>query len=388
MKKVKVFYALMIALVCILSINTVKAVDIWDVDGKTGVYKISESDSSYIVPFVRASQDRMEVDQEIEQTGLFCCNSSVEVLSNLPGLKAIFSNDTLRINGDIDYLFACANGNTIINNNVNKTMLVYCSQKVTLSETSNVKGNLIVISPELEINGKVEGVISGTVNNLVVNSNVEGTIKIDTIDATFAEGVTVGTLEIKTTNEKLEVAENVAAAVIERVTKSEENTGSFKEGVFNFLIKIIRDLTVFILALILIKKEGLDKLKEKCVKPGLLKSGLKTYLVIIAIMCFGMLTLIALPAVGVSALIISIGSLIVMTLLKNVIVGTLFVKMAEDRYEQMGMKAISIITALATFALLEAIEMIPYVSGIISFIVFIIALSIVTVMFSKDETAK
>ena len=74
MKKSKFIFCLLLLVVCICNINDVKAASIFDTKENTGVYKASDDDSIFDIPFVRIVAERTEIDREISQLGMIISN--------------------------------------------------------------------------------------------------------------------------------------------------------------------------------------------------------------------------------------------------------------------------------------------------------------------------
>lgn len=80
--------AIIVALVlCVITFNSTFAVEIFDNKTSSEVYKVSEDDSSFDVPFSRIVENRIEVDKSISQMGLFMTTSSIEVSEPLKGIQ-------------------------------------------------------------------------------------------------------------------------------------------------------------------------------------------------------------------------------------------------------------------------------------------------------------
>ena len=82
MKKSKLIIAfVMVLFTFVLICNQVSAVEIFDSKTTDGIYKLSEDESSFDIPFMRVSEQRMEIDKTISQLGLFFSPSSIDVNS-------------------------------------------------------------------------------------------------------------------------------------------------------------------------------------------------------------------------------------------------------------------------------------------------------------------
>ncbi len=384
-KKNKILMLILALVVCIVTTTTsVLAVDTFDANGKTGVYQLSADESSFVIPFLRVSDERMELDKSINQVGLFCSNSAIEVKAPQEGAQLLYCNDSVRIDADMEYVMIANNGNVIIDANIKNFAFIFCSGTVTISENANISKNLVVCAPKLEINGNVDGYITGSVGDVAVNKAINGGIKLDVDTMSFAEGVTVGKgVEVNTYNSGLVIPETVGTSKID-ILEEKEDTKSFKMILTDIVKNMAYDLIIFAILMVIVKKDKIKNAMDKAQANSLVKRGLITYISLLAIISLGVIVLIAIPKVGVAAILFGVVSLIIGSLLKNIIVGTYMVELIDAKYKDAGLKPVKVLSAISTFALLEILEQIPVIGTIISFVVFIIAIAIVVSLFTTS----
>ena len=147
MKKKQIFLTILLLALCICSLNTVKAASVFDRKDTTGVYKASDDDSTFDIPFFRVSGERTELDKEISQLGMIISNSTVDVSAILKSSQFILANDTVRVNSQMeDTLILCSN-NVIINAPIDN-VIILAGKGITIGEEGNIKENLIILSME------------------------------------------------------------------------------------------------------------------------------------------------------------------------------------------------------------------------------------------------
>lgn len=392
MKKNQFFLTILLLALCICSLNTVKAASVFDRKDTTGVYKASDDDSTFDIPFFRVSGERTELDKEISQLGMIISNSTVDVSAILKSSQFILANDTVRVNSQMeDALILCSN-NVIINAPIDN-VIILAGKGITIGEEGNIKENLIILGSDITINGNIDGNVLGITQNMVLNGTIGGKLSVDVVNAQFGENAKVEKgISITTPNSALEVPENVGEATIDLLKQETKSTGmKIKDYLFNILVVLIRDLVTFFLIVLILKRERIEKIVAKVESKGLIKRGILFYIISLLSIIFGLtLALFILPQVGISALLLGIAVLVVFTLLKNIIVGTFIANLSTDRFDNIESKPNKTLMAIFTFLIIEILETIPFVGEIIKFIVFIFALGIVAslVIKNKKEDAK
>lgn len=392
MKKNQFFLTILLLALCICSLNTVKAASVFDRKDTTGVYKASDDDSTFDIPFFRVSGERTELDKEISQLGMIISNSTVDVSAILKSSQFILANDTVRVNSQMeDALILCSN-NVIINAPIDN-VIILAGSGITIGEEGNIKENLIILGSDITINGNIDGNVLGITQNMVLNGTIGGKLSVDVVNAQFGENAKVEKgISITTPNSALEVPENVGEATIDLLKQETKSTGmKIKDYLFNILVVLIRDLVTFFLIVLILKRERIEKIVAKVESKGLIKRGILFYIISLLAIIFGLtLALFILPQVGISAILLGIAVLVVFTLLKNIIVGTFIANLSTDRFDNIESKPNKTLMAIFTFLIIEILETIPFVGEIIKFIVFIFALGIVAslVIKNKKEDAK
>ena len=385
--KNKIGLMLAVFMILFVSIGSVNAQPITDTKTYAEVYKASDDTSSFDIPFVRVTSGRMDVNKEINQDGIFIANSVIEVNENLTGNQMIYSTDTVRINASTENTMVFSAGNVIITGEITGSTLIYASTGVTLEEGANVKGNLIVFSPTLTINSDVDGNIIGVCTTLNLNKNVKGKVRLEASYANIAEDVTVDSgLFIKTVNKDLKVPASIENATVELRDTSVSTSQKIKTYLKSLLSAIAGDLLVYLLLLILFKKERLSKVAVKLVhgKKTVLFGILATLAMVFSV-SLGIALTIFLPQLGLSLIIIGLGTSIVTLLLKNIILIVLVTEMAINRFDDTKVKPNRIMTALVSIIVLEILSTIPILGIIIGFFAFILAIGMIVSLFVKPK---
>ncbi len=384
MNKKKFFSMFVILVIFIASINSTYAISIFDNKTSSSVYKTSEDDSDFSVPFSRIVEDRIEIDKEISQLGVFATSSSIETTKKLEGIQLLYGGDTIRVNSDTEYPIIFSTGNVIINGTIEKSAFIFCNGSIILGENSNVKGNLICYASKLEVNGQIDGNILGEVSTLTVNNNVNGKVKMNLSNVIFSENVVVDKgIEVNTTNKELEIPESVGASKIDIVETNAKL--SFKQNVYKVFVAVISNMVIYLLFRIFIKKDRLSLMTKKLNTQGnVIFDGVKVYLVLIAMIVFGIVLLPIITKLGIAMIILSVAVMIVITLLKNAIFALFVSQLVEEKYKESQYKVSSIVSAISTLIIFELLGMIPYVGQMVKFIVFIITIGIIVNLIKRN----
>lgn len=384
MTKNRIGMILVILMFSILTFNVTFAAEIFDNKSTSEVYKVSEDDSSFDLPFIRVVDNRIEVDKSISQVGLFMSTNSIEVTEPLEGVQVFYGNDTVRINASTQYPVIFTTGNVVINGEIENTTFIYCNGTITVGEDANIKGNLICYSPKLEINGQIDGNILGNVTTLDINNTIKGKVRMQVQQVNCLEGAVVeNEMQFTTTNADLSIPESVGTATIDVISGNDMQIGQY---FLEILIATIGNIVIFLLLLILVKGERLERVAQNLTNGRkVLKNGISAYIGLIISICFGIVLLALLTKLGVALLIFAIAVMIIFTLLKNVIFGVFIVELVKTRYAKQEIKPNNVLTAIIVFLILELLETIPYVGEVIKFIVFIFSLGIIYSLLKRDS---
>lgn len=385
MKKNKIGIFFFILAMCLIVMNSTYAVQIFDVKSTSEVYKTSEDDSIFDVPFVRLSTSRMEIDKSFDQEGLFYSTSGIEVKEPLKGIQIMYSTDTVRLNADTEYPIIFTTGNAIINGTIEKTTFIYSTNEITLDENANVKGNIVCYAPTVNVKGTIDGNILGFANKLNLDNVVNGKIKMMLFELDCSDKARVeGGIEVNTTNKDLVIPESVGTSKIDFINK--ENGNGFKAYMEDFLPAVLGNIVIYLILAMFIKKERLAKIAGK-LKDGreVLKNGILSYFGLLIIISIGVALLMVLLNLGVSLLIFAAAIAIIVTLLKNVIFVTLVGELVERKYSDKENKPNKIVTVIMTIIVLELLSTIPVLGEAIKFITFIMALGIVVTLVLKSK---
>ena len=392
MKKRKIFLSIAILFMLFVTLGTIKAESLSDSKTTQNLYKASEDDTAFDIPFTRIVDGRINIDKEIAQLGMMIANSTVDIDAVMNSPQLIIATDTVRINADMEDVLVIGTNSVVINANV-ENIIIIAGDSVTVSESGNVTENLIAVTQSLKIDGNIDGNVLGSTNSTTVNGTVNGQLRLEAEALEFGENAKVNSkIVVNTTNTNLTVPEEVGEAKIDLVTDTVNNISTsqkVKNYIFNIVLALVRDLVAFAIIMLFIKKDRIEKLVAKVTPNAIVKNGFLTWAVAIGCIIFGFtIGLFMLPQLGWSAVIIGIAIMVIFTLLKNIIVGTFIANLSSKRLDNMAAKPNKILMSVTTFLMLELFETIPLFGTIVKFIVFIFAIGILVSMITGKSEDK
>ncbi len=392
MKKRKIFLSIAILFMLFVTLGTIKAESLSDSKTTQNLYKASEDDTAFDIPFTRIVDGRINIDKEIAQLGMMIANSTVDIDAVMNSPQLIIATDTVRINADMEDVLVIGTNSVVINANV-ENIIIIAGDSVTVSESGNVTENLIAVTQSLKIDGNIDGNVLGSTNSTTVNGTVNGQLRLEAEALEFGENAKVNSkIVVNTTNTNLTVPEEVGEAKIDLVTDTVNNISTsqkVKNYIFNIVLALVRDLVAFAIIMLFIKKDRIEKLVAKVTPNAIVKNGFLTWAVAIGCIIFGFtIGLFMLPQLGWSAVIVGIAIMVIFTLLKNIIVGTFIANLSSKRLDNMAGKPNKILMSVTTFLMLELFETIPLFGTIVKFIVFIFAIGILVSMITGKSEDK
>ena len=172
---------------------------IFDMKEKDGIYKMSEE--KITIPFFRFATERIEIDQEIENMGMIFANGGIDVNESIKEFQILLSNDTIRVSSILENAIIATRGNVIIDSSVDKSIIVFAGEKVTVTENATLNGDLICFSNELEIKGNVMGSVIGTSTTTTISGKIGKDVRmyLNEIIVTQNDNI-VGNIYLETEN--------------------------------------------------------------------------------------------------------------------------------------------------------------------------------------------
>lgn len=311
------------------------------------------------------------VSQNINDN-LFSFGNQIDVKADIDGDLFVFGNN-INVSKDVKgSIFAGANSITI-SGNVDHDIFVGASN-VIFDEKSLVKGNIYVGSGNVSILGTVKGNINSASGNLSINGTIEGDVNSNDSKLTLAE-----TADVKgkiTYSSQREVVISQGAQYGDLIKKTTP-VGAKNNLVNSIYSKIFSLISLLIIGLVIIwlfpkKSEQLSEI----IKNNPLKS-----------FFWGFLALIVLPIFAIILMVLLVGAPLAMILLGfyffAIYISKIFVAVALGDFLFKGKKSALFVMTIGII-ILTLLAMIPYLGGLISFLVLCIGLGAISMVCQNE----
>lgn len=367
--------------------------NVLDIKAKSELYKLSSDDKIYL-PFFRSSSDKIELDNEVSNFGIIYGNKGIEVNSKTQDLQILVSNDTVRVNENMEYAIIASNGNVIVDSNIDKTLVIFAGEKITITENATINKDVIFFSNSIEIKGNVLGSVVGSANNSVVSGRIEKDFRVMTQNIEFLSNDNVlGELFIKSRNSDIQnwVKDKYENARIE----IEEKTSTI-DNMKSIVLKAIKIALVYALAYLIFLKIFKEKIYKnlldvisKNVGFSIISGTIIILLLPLAIMIGLLGTFIGIEAIVIPILILYIAVVLVISMLAVFIVGSVVLEYITEKYIDNLDLVKRLVCGFFVFLSMILLTNIPKVGMYINMLTIIAALGIVvSYIFKREKNVK
>ena len=368
------------------NIQEITSIDgIFDSKLVNGVYKTSD-DANIYLPYIRYVADRMIVDSEILKSGFSFATKSIEINSPTKGVQLMFSSDSIRVNANMEYGILVADGNIIVDSEIEKSLILVSTGTITISEKSKIKEDLICVCDNLELQGEVNGSVIGSVVSANITGNIGKDLRVMSNDVKLNTDKNVkNNIYIETYNKDLNIGENYTNAKIVLKEIEEVNEFSFEKIISVFSACLIFSL-IYILVNRVSKKDIFAKFKDKVKENStwVIVSGATLLLASIpAVFVLIMLSVIGLWVIAVPVLLIYSVFLVVIYILNIFVIGSIMYSYIKEKYLKNGGIGTDILGSFCSFLVLSVLIKIPVIGAYLSLMLYIIASGIVFTIFLK-----
>ena len=350
-----------------------------DVELSDGVYKFSENKDIYL-PFIRFATDRILIDKKLDGLGTSFSAQSIEVNSDIEGLQVLFATDSIRVNNKMEYGILFAGTNVTISSQIDKSLIVFASEKLTITEDAVIKGDIICFGTDIEINGTVEGSVIGTANNVTVNGNINKDLRIQVENANIKEDIVKGNIYVETYNKTLTLPESYKNTKI-NVLEIEQQEKSFD---FSMIYMAIITAGVFTLMYFIVNKVSKNKLIDNTINKiksrpivAVLGGALSLMAIPAVFIILIMLSVLGLYMIAIPVLIIYLSFILVVGLLSTFIVGSVISEyMSKTKYLIEKGSKMKYLFAFVMYVVLYVFARLPYLGGYVTMLLLILAIGI------------
>ena len=230
--KILIVFVLMVSVIgTVVNAQTNEKIEgILDSYSTDGSYKFSEGNELYL-PFARYASDRIIIDEKVDGFGSSFAGQNIEINSDTKGVQVLFAGDSIRVNNEMEYAIMFAKNDITISSEIEKSVIVFAGQKLTITEDAKIKGDIIFFSPNIEINGNVDGSVLGFCENAIINGIIGKDLRIDTVNIDLKDEIVKGNVYVETNNSLLKLPESYKEAVIKLIQDNVENKKSFNYGI-------------------------------------------------------------------------------------------------------------------------------------------------------------
>lgn len=353
------------------------------------VYKFSENNKEIKLPFFRFSNERMIIDKELNKSGFCFSAKAIEMDSKVTGIQTLFSADTIRVNANMEYGILFADGDIIIDSNIDKSLVLISSGTVTITENATINEDIVLVSNNLELEGNVLGSVIGSVTNSNITGKINGDLRLAANDVKFSTNDNVkNNIYITTYNEELNIADKYPEAIIKLQEVEKTNEFSF-DKIFSTLFNCLLFALMYIIINKVAKKDIFNVAMNKISKNSVtvLISGTVLLLAIFPLMfILIMLSALELWVVALPILLIYTVALIVILMLGIFVVGSLMYNYIKQKYLKDSGIGTDILGAFCSYLVLSILTKLPFVGLYIGIIINILAVGIVfTLIFKRQK---
>jgi len=371
----------MFSFVSFSGIYAVEDTSILDIKSTNDVYKFSE-DKEIKLPFIRTSLNRMIMDKDLSKSGMSISTKNITATNNLQGIQTLISEDTIRVEGNMQYGVLIA-PTVIIEGTIDKTVFVI-AKNVTVSEGAVIKEDLLAISTDLDILGSVEGNVLGSAKSLNVSGNISEDLRFYVDEINLNESSTItGSIYLSSYND-IDLGDRYPNAIINTLEKPQWYD-------LIYINEIIISSILFALIYLLVTsktnvfKNILNKVKSNKVSVPLY-GALSIILVPVAFLLFLLLIYIGIIEFAFAFAIIYTAFMIVVGILSTFIVGSIMCEHITSKYENIKGFFYKFVFTFCVFLALSLITKLPYVNELFGMLIFLFASGIVlTSLIKKAE---
>lgn len=354
--------AVMLIFISLSGIYAVSDTSVFDMEYTENVYKFSEG-TDIKLPFIRMSGERMEIDRDVNKSGISFARDGISVLNNLKGIQILSSSDTVRVTGNMEYGMVIA-PTVIVEGTIEKSLIIV-AENITISEKAVIKEDLLCSASKLDLLGNIEGNLLGTIGQANIEGNITKDFRANVNDIFLATNSSIkGDIYLISTNSNINLSAVYPNATVKIIEEINTNTIDIWE--------ILRTSLIFALIYLLLSnktnliKNTLNKVKSYWRATGL--SGFASILlfpliivVVIFLTIFG-LGIIAFPVA------IAYGSFILIAfVLSAIIVGCMIAEYIANKYsDKIKGTWDKLILAFCTIFMLNLITNIPMIGYTIS----------------------
>ena len=283
MKKKFLSIILLIVALVVLNVKVQAADGLFNMGVYEEIYKLSEQGEEIKLPFFNYFLKNATYDKDIKHSGISFAGSTIDVNQKLEGIHVIFSPDMVSIKGEVENGIIYGNNIVVEGKITGDTILM--APTVQILESAEISKDVIIVTHNLTMKGKVLGNLIGTVTEkATISGEISKDLRIISKDVSFENDKVKGEVYLETEADAGDILTKYPNAIVkELITEEQVATPDIMKIVTTGIVTVV----VYSAVCLLITKKENNIVTNACIK-------FKTYTVFGILMAFAALTLIIL----------------------------------------------------------------------------------------------
>lgn len=385
--KNKFLTIVLMLVVCLFTLVNVSADtkqnSVLDINSFSEVFKLSEQGEKIDLPFINIFSASATYDDIVKHSGISLGSSTIDVNEKLEGVQTIISNDMVTIKGEIEHAIIFAN-NVVIEGKITGDTLIV-SPSVKILKDALISRDVIIVSNDLELEGKVDGNVISVISN---SAKISGTIAKDfraiAANLDVENSDIKGNVYVKTDMDTTKLLEKYKDAKVEKLTTEKESDKSSK--ILNIVIKGIITVVVYTAITFFITKKDINivskayaKFKDHTIY-GIIGAFLYFMLLIILPIILILLGIVDLGIIAWPILILYLSIFLLSISISTLVVGMVIYEAIKTKVTKY-----KLVTIAAIFLVLYVITNIPFISYYAVVAINLVSLAIIITMITRKE---
>lgn len=388
----KKIICIVLTLICIFSFTSVNAATEYnfiDLQAYSNIYKMSE-ESDVSLPFVKIFADKATYDKNVTKSGLSIASKGINMSQSIQGIQAVFSNDTVLIDGSLEYGIIFAT-NVEITGTIEKDVLIF-AESVFITESAKIGGDVVIMANTVDLKGNVAGNFIADSSNMTMQGTVGKDFRVCSESMEFGEAKVGQNIYIET-NSEIDLSDKYENAVVNKIQTRVVSEAEKRQQNLNKIYKCVIAVALFTVTNMIIKKINpnvfanmMNKFKEHS-SYAIIVGVLLLVTIPIVVMLLLLLSAFGLYSVTMPLFVAYIALIILVISLAKFITGSVIYEYVKDKLKvDTRLKEVS--TLIGIYAGIYILCNIPYISNIMTMATILISAGIVMTAITKKNRTK
>ena len=386
----KKIISIALLVLCIFSFTTVNAAtqsNFIDLQAYDKIYKMSE-DSDVSLPFIKVFTDKALYDKSISKSGISIGYKEINVNQNLQGVQALISNDTVKVDGTLEYAVIMAT-NVEITGTISKDTLIM-ADSVFITENATIGGDVVVLAKTIELKGNVLGNFIAKSSNFLMSGNVAKDFRVCSENMQFNEYSIDGNIYVET-NSDVNLSEKYKDAIVSKIQTSVITEEEKAQNTLDKVYKCVIAIALFTITNMIIKKISptlftniANKVKNNS-SYAIILGVLALITIPLVIFLLIILSAFGLSAITLPLLVAYIALIVIVISLAKFITGSVLYEYIKEK-ARVDTKLKEAATLIGVFAGIYILCNVPYIAGFTTMAtVLFSAAAVITGMTKKNK---